>query len=209
MPKLTLYHAQPNKNDRFPCPPYSILPQLLKSLKMFSLKKKKKRLKEREVGRREMERRPGNFGLLRAIHLVSSGPHNLDVTIFSAHIQIYNLPAKEMEMPKLLLGGECWEVLKGPKRREDPSSKNVQDREPVPALRKFLLRPQRTRSGFTLQGPKNTFGQESICTLFPDKQADLQLSRAAFLGWKFTCSGQETGWQSSRGRQEAGHTGGA
>lgn len=160
------------------------------------------------MGRRETERRPGNFGLLKAIHLVSSGPHNLDVTIFSAHIQIYNLPAKEMEMPRLFLGGECWEVLKGPKRG-DPSSKNVQDRELVPALCNFLLGPLRTRSWFTLQGPKNTFGQEPICTLSPDKRADLQLSRAALLGWKFTRSGQETGWQSSRGRQEAGRMGGA
>lgn len=74
--------------------------------------------------REETKRRQRNAGLLRAIHLVSSGPHNLDVTIFSAHIQIYNLPAKEMEMPNLLLGGECQEVLKGPKRREDPRSEN-------------------------------------------------------------------------------------
>lgn len=86
------------------------------------------------MGSRGSKRSPGNFGLLRAIRLVSSGPHNLDVTIFSAHIQIYNLPAKEMEMPNLLLGGERWEALKGPKRREDPSSEAVQDSEPAPVL---------------------------------------------------------------------------
>ena len=33
-------------------------------------------------------------GLLRVICLVSWGPYNLDVTIFSAQTQIYNLPAK-------------------------------------------------------------------------------------------------------------------
>jgi hypothetical protein len=84
---------------------------------MFSLKK---RLKEREVRPGEA----GNAGLLRAIHLVSSKPHNLDVTIFSAHIQIYNLPAKEMERPNFPVGGECREILKEPKRLEEPSSEN-------------------------------------------------------------------------------------
>lgn len=39
-----------------------------------------------------------------------------------------------MEMPNLLLGGERWEALKGPKRREDPSSEAVQDSEPAPVL---------------------------------------------------------------------------
>ena len=49
----------------------------------------------------------GNAGLLRVGHLISMGPRNLDVTIFSAGTQIYNLPAEEMEMPGCLLGGEC------------------------------------------------------------------------------------------------------
>lgn len=84
---------------------------------MFSLKKKveKKRGDQEEVG---------NAGLLRVIYLVSWGPHNLDVTIFSVQTQIYNLPAKEIEMPNLLLGGECWELLKGLERGEDSSSEN-------------------------------------------------------------------------------------
>lgn len=37
-------------------------------------------------------------------------------------------------MPNVLLGAECQELLKGPKRGEDPSSENVQDTEPVPML---------------------------------------------------------------------------
>ena len=60
----------------------------------------------------------GTAGLLRVICLVSWGPYNLDVTIFSAQTQIYNLPAKEMEMPNLFLGYECGE------RGEDPGSEN-------------------------------------------------------------------------------------
>ena len=72
-----------------------------------------------------MERGDGNAGLPRVIHLVSLGPHNLDVTIFSAHIQIYNLPAKKLEMPKLLLTGECWRVLKEPEKGEDLALKTV------------------------------------------------------------------------------------
>ena len=71
----------------------------------------------------------GTAGLLRVICLVSWGPYNLDVTIFSAQTQIYNLPAKEMEMPNLFLGYECGE------RGEDPGSENSwQDRETVSEL---------------------------------------------------------------------------
>lgn len=91
---------------------------------MFSLGGKKKDERKREAERGDQEKM-GNARLLRVIYLVSLRPHNLDVTIFSAHTQIYNLPAKEMEMPNLILGGECWQVLKGLERGEDPSSENA------------------------------------------------------------------------------------
>lgn len=102
---------------------------VIKVSKNVFLKKKKK--VKRKVGGVET----GNAGLLRVIHLISTGLHNLDVTIFSAHIQIYNLPAKEMEMPNLLLGGGWRHVLKGPERGKGLHSANLQDREPV--LRSF------------------------------------------------------------------------
>lgn len=82
---------------------------VIKVSKNVFLKKKKKEEKvERKRGaeRRDQEEM-GNARLLRVGHLISMGPRNLDVTIFSAGTQIYNLPAEEMEMPGCLLGGEC------------------------------------------------------------------------------------------------------
>lgn len=87
---------------------------------MFSFFKKK--LKEREVERGE---EPGTCGLLRVIRLVSSRPRNLDVTVFSAHIQIYNLPGKELERPNLLLGREGGGFLKGPREGRAPALKSA------------------------------------------------------------------------------------
>lgn len=84
-----------------------------------------------------------------------------------------------MQTPNLLLGGECWEILKGPEREERTQLwKLLQDSEPVSEL--LAIFPKLGKPSFQGQGnglnsrAPNTFGQGPLRTLLTDERAGFQ-----------------------------------
>lgn len=151
---------------------------------------------EREETKRGLE----NARLLTVIHLVSRDHITLMSPYFLLTSRFTICQPRNWKCQTSSLEVNAGSFLKGPREGRTPVLKTL--KRPwacLSAIFSKLGKPsiQGQEDDLNSRAP-NSFGQEPLCTLFFGEWAGFQPTRAALVGWKFTCASEERGWQSHR-----------